>query len=118
MKELNCKCKGNNEYFRVTLPSGNNAKERISKRVFQENEARQIFRKSEHFFPPDTYTSGGKKCSFYGKFCLPCFLETHVLRFALLANYQRLNKHNLIHILQFQTYKTVTDHFMGYIHLN
>ena len=89
-----------------------------AKRVFQENKARQIFGKNEHFFPPDTYTSGGKKCSFHGKFGVPCFLETHVLRFALLANYQRLNKHNLIHILQFQTYKTVTDHFMGYIHLN
>ena len=28
---------------------GNKAKGRISKRVFQENKARQIFRKKEHF---------------------------------------------------------------------
>ena len=28
---------------------GNKAKGRISKRVFQENKARQIFRKNEHF---------------------------------------------------------------------
>ena len=31
---------------------GNKAKGRISKRVFQENKARQIFRKNEHFLPP------------------------------------------------------------------
>ena len=31
---------------------GNKAKGRISKRVFQENNARQIFRKNEHFLPP------------------------------------------------------------------
>ena len=35
---------------------GNKAKGRISKRVFQENKARQIFRKNEHFLPPDTHT--------------------------------------------------------------
>ena len=35
---------------------GNKAKERISKRVFQENKARQIFPKNEHFLPPDTHT--------------------------------------------------------------
>ena len=28
--------------------------------------------------------SGGKKCSFFGKFGVLCFLEIHVLRFALL----------------------------------
>ena len=28
--------------------------------------------------------SGGKKCSFFGKFALLCFLETLVLRFAIL----------------------------------
>ena len=71
---------------------GNKAKGRISKRVFQENKARQIFRKkdisyplirkhkNEHFLPPDTQTyvcvSWGKKCSFFGKFGVLCFLET------------------------------------------
>ena len=34
---------------------GNKAKGRISKRVFQENNARQIFRKNEHFLPPQFY---------------------------------------------------------------
>ena len=45
------------------------------------------FPKNEHL-PPDTYTyvcvPGGKKCLFYGKFGVLCFLETPVLRFALL----------------------------------
>ena len=36
---------------------GNKAKGRISKRVFQENKARQIFPKNEHFLPPDTATT-------------------------------------------------------------
>ena len=33
--------------------------------------------------------SGGKKCSFFGKFGVLCFLETPVLRFALLPYYRR-----------------------------
>ena len=33
--------------------------------------------------------SGGKKCSFFGKFGMLCFLETPVLRFALLPYYRR-----------------------------
>ena len=32
---------------------------------------------------------GGKKCSFFGKFGVLCFLETSVLRFALLPYYRR-----------------------------
>ena len=47
---------------------GNKAKGRISKRVC---------------------VSGGKKCSFFGKFGVLCFLETPVLRFALLPYYRR-----------------------------
>ena len=33
--------------------------------------------------------SGGKKCLFFGKYGVLCFLETPVLRFALLAYYRR-----------------------------
>ena len=51
------------------------------------------FLKNKHFLPPDTYmcvyVSGGKKCSFFGKFGVLCFLETPVLRFALLPYYRR-----------------------------
>ena len=35
---------------------GNKAKGQISKRVFQEDNARQNFTKKEHFLPPDTHT--------------------------------------------------------------
>ena len=69
---------------------GDKAKGRIAKWVFQENKARQ----SEHFLPPDrhtyVYVSGGKKCSFFGKFGVLCFRETLVLRFALLRYYRRI----------------------------
>ena len=43
------------------------------------------FQKNEHFLLP----SGGKKCSFFGKFDVLCFLETSVLRFAFLPYYRR-----------------------------
>ena len=52
------------------------------------------FPKNEHFLPPDTHTyvcvSGGKKCSFFGKFGMLCFLKTPVLRFALSPYYRRI----------------------------
>ena len=78
---------------------GNKAKGRISKRVFQESKARQIFRKTNIFYPPDTHTyvSGGKKCSFFGKFAVLCFLETPILRFAVLPYYRRFNLDRFAH---------------------
>ena len=39
--------------------------------------------------------SGGKKCSFFGKFGVLCFLETPVLRFALLPYYRRFPIRNI-----------------------
>ena len=33
--------------------------------------------------------SGGKKCFFFGKFAVLCFLETTVLRLALFSYYRR-----------------------------
>ena len=48
----------------------NKAKGRILKRVFQENKARQIFRKtniSDPLIRTRMCMSGGKKCSFFGK---------------------------------------------------
>ena len=51
------------------------------------------FPKNNYFLPPDTHTyvcvSGGKKCLFFGNFGVLCFLETPVLRFALLPYYRR-----------------------------
>ena len=62
--------------------TGDKAIRRISKRVLQENKAHEIFQKT-------LCISGGKKCSFFGKFGVLCFLVTPVLRFALLPYYQR-----------------------------
>ena len=75
----------------------NMTKGRISKLVFQGNKARQIFRKKNISYPlirtRDTHTyvcvSGGKKCSFFRKFDLLYFLETLILRFALLPYYRQ-----------------------------
>ena len=52
------------------------------------------FPKSKHFLPPDTHIYacvwGGKKCLFFGKFDVLCFLETPVLIFALWPYYRRI----------------------------
>ena len=58
----------------------NKAKGWISKPLYHENKARQIL-----------CVSGGKKCSFFWKFDVPCFLKTPVLRFTLLPYYWRVN---------------------------
>ena len=57
---------------------------RISKRVFQENKARQIFRETNISYPLIRTRTGGKKCLFFGKFDVFYLLETPVLRFTLL----------------------------------
>ena len=71
----------------------NKAKGRISKRVFQKRSTLNV-PKNKHFLPHDTHTyvcvSGGKRYSFFGKFGVLCFLETPVLRFALLPYYRRI----------------------------
>ena len=82
--------------------------------MFQKKESTPNFPKNEHFLLPDTHTkhflppdthkyvcvSGGKNCSFFGKFGVLSFLETPVLRFALLPYYwrknTRVNKVNII----------------------
>ena len=82
----------------------NKVKGQISKRVFQENKACQIFRKTSISYPLiRTRTcayqgvrnvrclSGGKKCSFFGKFGMLCFCETPALRFTILPYYRRNN---------------------------
>ena len=73
--------------FAVPHFVGNKVKRRISKRVFQENKTRQIFQKTnisytlirKRTFLTPLYSqmcvSGGKKCSFSGKFDLLCFFE-------------------------------------------
>ena len=67
--------------------AGNKAKGRISKRVFQENKACQIFRKT--IIPyllirtsSCTY-QGARNVRFFGKSGVLCFLDTPALRLAL-----------------------------------
>ena len=53
-----------------------------------QNVGNKNFPKNEYFSPPDTHMyvwiSGDKKCSFFGKFGVLCFLVTSVLKFTLL----------------------------------
>ena len=67
----------------------------ISKRVFQENKARQIFWKTNISFPLiRTRTcayQGARNVRFFGKFGVLWFLETPVLRFSLLPYYRRIS---------------------------
>ena len=55
----------------------------------------RCFKKTKHFKLSEKRTflihllSGGKKCSFFGKFDVLCFLEIPVLRFALLPYNRR-----------------------------
>ena len=87
----------------MSLPSAhfeqnvdNKAKGRISKRVFQKKQSTSNFPKKNIFLTPDTHTyQGVKKCSFFGKFGVLCFLETPVLRFTLLPYYRR-NSYDVI----------------------
>ena len=64
------------------------------KRGISRKQSTPNFPKNEHFLLPDTHTyvcvSGGKKCSFFGKFGVLCFFEIPLLRFALLSYYQRI----------------------------
>ena len=65
---------------------GNKAKGRISKRVFQENKASQTSGKTNISCP---LIRTRTKCLFFENFGVLCFLETPVLRFALLPYYRR-----------------------------
>ena len=72
--------------------AGNTAKGRISKRLLQENKARQFFQKTNISYPlirTRTCARKGKKWQFFGKLGVLCFLETPVMRFAFLPHYQR-----------------------------
>ena len=51
-QEITCECSSVDAEL-----VGNNAKGRISKRVFQENKPSQIFQKNEHSLSSDTHTS-------------------------------------------------------------
>ena len=50
-----------------------------------------IFNNSKEKIIGNVCVLGGKKCSFFGKFDLLCFLETPVLKFTLLPYYLQDN---------------------------
>ena len=106
---------------------GNKAKGRISKPLFQENKAHHVFQKTNISYPlirTHVYVSGGKKCSFFGKFGVLFFLlETPVLKFALLRYYQRFGmqyqlKKNIFKNIKFENKETnaisCVQHFTNY----
>ena len=68
---------------------GNNSKGRISKWEVTRKQRMLNFPKNGHFLPPDTHTyvcvSGGKKCPFFGKFGVLCFLVTSVFEICLFS---------------------------------
>ena len=72
--------------------ASNKAKGRISKQVFQENKAHQIFQKMNISYPVIcTHMcayQGVRNVHLFRKFDVLCFLETPVLRFVLLPYYQ------------------------------
>ena len=70
---------------------GNKAKGRTSKRVLPEKKARQIFRRTNIFYPRTYAYQRVKNVRFFGKFGVLCFLETPILRFALLPYYRRVS---------------------------
>ena len=82
------------EDFRSTKFVGNKTKGRISKRLFQENKARQIFRKMKISYPMiHTRTcayQGVRNVCFLENLAHFVFFETPVLRFALLPYYRRI----------------------------
>ena len=96
-KPLVISCRKRNYLVPLEEIVGNKAKDRTSKRVFQENKARQIFRKNKHILPPVTQryvcVSGDKKCLLFRRICRALFswnARFEVLPFALLpTNFQR-----------------------------
>ena len=63
--------------------------------VTKKKTKRAKFHEKQTFLTPDTHThvcvSGSKKCSFFEKFGMLCFLVTSVLRFALLPYHRLIN---------------------------
>ena len=62
------------------------------------------FLKNEYYLLPDKHTyvclSGGKKCLFFGKFPVSCFLVMPVLRLALLPYYRQYLVESIINQLK------------------
>ena len=88
---------------------------RIAKRMFQENKAHQIFRKTNIFYPlirlRTCVYQGVINVRFSENLCVLCFLETPVLRFALLLYYRRNVKENMKRLCNVSLGIVSTYHF-------
>ena len=77
------------------------------KNIFWVHDLQKLFRSTLNTYLCE---SGCKNCSFFGKFGVFCFLETPVLRFALLAYYRRnmlfhfFMVHNISPIMNLQSW--------------
>ena len=69
------------------LVVGNKANGDISKRVMQENKARQVFRKTNISYP--VIRMGVENVCFFGKFGVLCFFVSPDLRFTLFPSHRR-----------------------------
>ena len=96
-----------------------NLEGRISKRVFQGNKARIVFRKTNISYPlirtRTCCVSGGKKCSFLRKFEMLCFVETSVSRFALLPLASKYVVPSYVHCRTSRSFFRVLPNFIQYI---
>ena len=70
----------------------------ILKRVFQETKHAKFSEKQTFLSPWYEHISGGKKCLFFEKFGVLCFLVTFVLKFALLPYYRRITVGAYLHM--------------------
>ena len=91
---------------------GNRAKGWVSKRMFQERKHAKFSEKRTFLTPwyshVYVWVSGGKKCSLFGKFGALSFLETPVLRFALLPYYRWSLLFLIVSVHTFQSKKLQT----------
>ena len=87
--------------------------------MFQENKTRQIFRKKRTFLTPLLRTRVRirelEMFVFFGKFDVFSFLETRVLRFALLPYYQHVMKHKFFYKRVYLSLFTNGEYLTGYL---
>ena len=82
------------------------------------------FLKNKHFLPPDMHTymciSGGKKCSFFAKLGVLCFIETPILRFVLLPYYRQTVNLRLIYenVCRYRVINKLTQYIPNQQQLN
>ena len=67
--------------------------------------------KNDIFGIASSCVSGGKKCLFFGNFGMLCFLETPVLRLALLPYYRRIHLNLNLYLTNSSKFKSILVSF-------